>query len=182
MGLCGRRRLRGARRRELFASGCQLLISMTSAGQIIPSLQPPPYFIFDPIERSATKERATTMRRLRSSAWPTLHPTHDCGCSPSDLRLTYCRSRRHLDDGCAVPRDGRGDHGRAASRYPGGRNGGGGALCLRQRAAGAGAVLRACHQPDGTDRRRLREGRSKWQPGLARHHPRSGRRIPQGVR
>ena len=29
---------------ELFASGCKLLISMTSAGQIVP-VQPPPYFI-----------------------------------------------------------------------------------------------------------------------------------------
>lgn len=29
---------------ELFASGCQLLLSVTSAGQIIP-VQPPPYFI-----------------------------------------------------------------------------------------------------------------------------------------
>lgn len=29
---------------ELFASGCRLLISMTSAGQLAP-LQPPPYFI-----------------------------------------------------------------------------------------------------------------------------------------
>jgi len=38
---------------ELFASGCQLLLSMTSAGQILP-VQPPPYFII--IDRALRDE------------------------------------------------------------------------------------------------------------------------------
>lgn len=38
---------------ELFASGCRLLISMTSAGQLVP-LQPPPYFIL--IDRALRDE------------------------------------------------------------------------------------------------------------------------------
>ena len=38
---------------ELFASGCQLLISMTSAGQLAP-IQPPPYFIL--IDRALRDE------------------------------------------------------------------------------------------------------------------------------
>lgn len=38
---------------ELFASGCQLLISMTSAGQLVP-LRPPPYFVL--IDRALRDE------------------------------------------------------------------------------------------------------------------------------
>jgi uridine phosphorylase len=41
---------------ELFASGCRLLISMTSAGQLAP-LQPPPYFIL--IDRALRDEGAS---------------------------------------------------------------------------------------------------------------------------
>ncbi|MET4322521.1 hypothetical protein ABIC02_006300 [Bradyrhizobium sp. RT5a] len=48
---------------ELFASGCRLLVSLTSAGQIVAAGEPP-YFIMG---RCATKERATIMFRLRST-------------------------------------------------------------------------------------------------------------------
>lgn len=41
---------------ELFASGCQLLVSLTSAGQITPS-GPPPYFVV--IDRSLRDEGTT---------------------------------------------------------------------------------------------------------------------------
>ena len=51
-GLGHRGRLRGPGRRELFASGCRLLLSMTSSGQI--AVQAPPYFIV--IERALRDE------------------------------------------------------------------------------------------------------------------------------
>ena len=38
---------------QLFVSGCQLLISMTSAGQVLP-VRPPPYFVL--IERALRDE------------------------------------------------------------------------------------------------------------------------------
>jgi uridine phosphorylase len=48
---------------ELFASGCQLLLSMTSAGQILP-VQPPPYFIV--IDR-ALRDEGTSYHYLPPS-------------------------------------------------------------------------------------------------------------------
>lgn len=52
---------------QLFASGCQLLISMTSAGQLVP-LQPPPYFIL--IER-ALRDEGTSYHYLPASEFST---------------------------------------------------------------------------------------------------------------
>lgn len=48
---------------QLFASGCRLLISMTSAGQLVP-LQPPPYFIL--IDR-ALRDEGTSYHYLTPS-------------------------------------------------------------------------------------------------------------------
>jgi uridine phosphorylase len=39
---------------ELFASGCEILLSMTSAGQITPAASPPPYFVI--IDRALRDE------------------------------------------------------------------------------------------------------------------------------
>jgi uridine phosphorylase len=50
---------------ELFASGCKLLLSMTSAGQILP-VQAPPYFII--IER-ALRDEGTSYHYLPPSAY-----------------------------------------------------------------------------------------------------------------
>jgi len=48
---------------ELFASGCRLLVSMTSAGQLVPSL-PPPYFI---LIDSALRDEGTSYHYLPPS-------------------------------------------------------------------------------------------------------------------
>jgi uridine phosphorylase len=48
---------------ELFASGCELLVSMTSAGQLVP-LRPPPYFIL--IDR-ALRDEGTSYHYLPPS-------------------------------------------------------------------------------------------------------------------
>lgn len=50
---------------ELFASGCELLISVTSSGQISP-VQPPPYFIL--IDR-ALRDEGTSYHYLPPSDW-----------------------------------------------------------------------------------------------------------------
>jgi uridine phosphorylase len=57
---------------ELFASGCELLISVTSAGQISPAQSPPPYFIL--IER-ALRDEGTSYHYLPPSDWSTA-PEH----------------------------------------------------------------------------------------------------------
>ena len=55
---------------ELFASGCQLLISITSAGQIMPVGQPP-YFVL--IER-ALRDEGTSYHYLPPSPFSALRP------------------------------------------------------------------------------------------------------------
>ncbi|MDX2156115.1 MAG: nucleoside phosphorylase [Hyphomicrobiaceae bacterium] len=50
---------------ELFASGCKLLISVTSAGQILP-VRPPPYFIV--IDR-ALRDEGTSYHYVPASDW-----------------------------------------------------------------------------------------------------------------
>ena len=56
---------------ELFASGCQLLISITSAGQILPVGQPP-YMIL--IEQ-ALRDEGTSYHYLPPAPYSFLHPT-----------------------------------------------------------------------------------------------------------
>jgi uridine phosphorylase len=56
---------------QLFASGCQLLISMTSAGQIS-ALQPPPYFVL--IER-ALRDEGTSHHYLPPASYSVLSHT-----------------------------------------------------------------------------------------------------------
>jgi uridine phosphorylase len=55
---------------ELFVSGCQLLISMTSAGQIVPMGQPP-YFVL--IEK-ALRDEGTSYHYLPSAAYSQIDP------------------------------------------------------------------------------------------------------------
>ncbi len=55
---------------EMFASGCELLISITSAGQIVP-VRPPPYFIL--IDR-ALRDEGTSHHYLPPSTYAYLRP------------------------------------------------------------------------------------------------------------
>src|SRR5688572_10250552 len=55
---------------ELFASGCQLLISVTSAGQIVPIINPP-YFVL--IEK-ALRDEGTSYHYLSPSEYCTINP------------------------------------------------------------------------------------------------------------
>ena len=56
---------------QLFVSGCQLLISITSAGQIT-AVQPPPYFVL--IER-ALRDEGTSHHYLSPAPYSTLSPS-----------------------------------------------------------------------------------------------------------
>jgi uridine phosphorylase len=55
---------------ELFASGCQLLISITSAGQILPVDQPPYVILID----KALRDEGTSYHYLPPSPYSYLHP------------------------------------------------------------------------------------------------------------
>jgi uridine phosphorylase len=55
---------------ELNASGCRLIVSITSAGQIL-AIAEPPYFVL--IER-AWRDEGTSLHYLRPSAWSHLQP------------------------------------------------------------------------------------------------------------
>ncbi len=56
---------------ELFASGCQLLVSISSAGQIVPTREPP-YFVV--IER-ALRDEGTSYHYLPASRYSRMDPT-----------------------------------------------------------------------------------------------------------
>jgi uridine phosphorylase len=55
---------------ELFASGCQLLISITSAGQILPVGQPPYVVLID----KALRDEGTSYHYLPPAPYSSLHP------------------------------------------------------------------------------------------------------------
>jgi uridine phosphorylase len=55
---------------ELFASGCRLLISMTSAGRILPVREPPYFLIVD----RALRDEGTSYHYLPPSDWSTADP------------------------------------------------------------------------------------------------------------
>jgi hypothetical protein len=120
---------------ELFASGCRLLISITSAGQIAP-VQSPPYFVV--IDR-ALRDEGTSYHYLPASEY-------------SD------RARRsQLDDRCAVSGNRGGNSCGLACRNSRGRNGSGGAVRVCKSARSSSRVFRPCDQSNGPHRRRLRK-------------------------
>ena len=51
---------------QAFASGCQVLIDLTSAGRVVRLSQPPPYFVV--VER-AWRDEGTSLHYLRPSPW-----------------------------------------------------------------------------------------------------------------
>ncbi|SRR6266849_517418 len=68
---------------ELFASGCRLLISITSAGQILP-LSPPPYVIL--IDK-ALRDEGTSYHYVPPAPYSHLHPAlHEMVCAYWDHR------------------------------------------------------------------------------------------------
>lgn len=58
---------------EMFASGCELLISITSAGQITNTIQPPYFFIIE----KALRDEGTSYHYLPPSTYSPINPTID---------------------------------------------------------------------------------------------------------
>ena len=120
---------------QLFASGCELLVSVASAGQI-KDLGPPPYHIL--VER-ALRDEGTSYHYLPPAAWVDANPDL-VALARQAFRLIAADHphRRHLDHGCAVPRDRNGDRRAAEGRHHRRRDGGRGALRLRRSLRQAG--------------------------------------------
>ncbi len=66
---------------QLYASGCELLVSVTSAGRIVP-LGEPPYFVL--IER-ALRDEGTSGHYLPPAEWAALAPTLAARLAPLDV-------------------------------------------------------------------------------------------------
>ena len=159
---------------QLFASGCRLLLSITSSGQVT-TLGSPPYFIL--IERALRDEAQAII------IWP---PGPNM---PRPIRLC-CRSSwrrwpRSAIRWSAVRRgrlmrptgNARGYRRGAGRRHSGCRNGGGRPLRVRRGTLQASALLRACYQSDGSIRG-LREGGGQWRDCVARARPCRRRGLP----
>jgi hypothetical protein len=86
---------------ELFACGCRILISLTSAGQIV-ALENPPYFVI--IDR-ALRDEGASLRSARSICGSrSSHREASLGRAEKGRAAGGCGSK--LDNRCAFPRDG----------------------------------------------------------------------------
>ena len=152
---------------QLFVSGCRFLVSMTSAGQIVPQ-GPPPYFVV--IDR-ALRDEGTSYHYLPQSEFAEADPSL-VAAAMAALAATRIAglSRRGLDDRRAVPRDRRRDRAMPRPQHPGGRDGGGGAVRIRPRPRKTGPVPGARDKPDGRRRRRFRKRGSGGRHRLAGGH------------
>ena len=85
---------------EMFASGCKLLISVTSSGQIVP-IRPPPYFII--IER-ALRDEGTSYHYMAASDYSDADAGLIVGARRRIRRISRAGADgRDLDHRCAVP-------------------------------------------------------------------------------
>jgi hypothetical protein len=139
---------------ELFASGCRLLISITSAGQLV-ELRPPPYFVL--IEK-ALRDEGASYHYMPASEF-----------SEADPMLLS------LLDGRPVSGDQRGDCLDATLRIACSGDGGGSALRIRTRARQSGRMFRSRYQSDGARRAGLRKRRSRRQRRFSGRDPKNGR-------
>ena len=158
---------------QLFASGCRFLISITSSGKIA-DLGEPPYVVL--IDR-ALRDEGTSFHYLP--------PGSDDFVTAPDAELVdrveaAVRDEFPSGSGTAVHRGatwttdapyretGIGYRGGGFPRCPRGRDGGRGAVCLRDRARCLRDVFRPCHQQHGSERRRRfrkrRGGRYRYGP------------------
>ena len=87
---------------ELFASGCRLLLSVTSAGQISP-VKTPPYFIV--IDRALRDERTSYHYVGRIRIQRSRQPPDQLAREALSVAGMPCQHRRQLDDRCAFPRN-----------------------------------------------------------------------------
>ena len=115
---------------ELFASGCRLLVSLTSAGQITLA-RPTPYFVI--IDR-ALRDEGTSYHYAAPSDYGEADArliAHG-GCSAGEEK-SACHRWLKLDNRCAISRNRRGDRIGSLERRAGRRNGSRRALHVRAR-------------------------------------------------
>ena len=84
---------------ELFASGCRLLVSVTSAGQIVPA-GAPPYFVL--IDR-ALRDEGTSYHYLPATPYAHIPKEYASSGREPVGRLPASRKGRRMDDRCAFP-------------------------------------------------------------------------------
>ncbi len=133
---------------QLFACGCRLLLSVTSAGQITAAGNPPYFVIID----RALRDEGTSYHYAAPSDY-----------SEADARLV-ATALAALDDGRSISRNRRGDRSGAIQGRTCGGNGGCRPLRLRQKHGRSGSLPRARHQYHGPNGRRLRKGRGGRNP------------------
>lgn len=142
---------------QLFASGCRLLVSVTSAGRISTELPAAPHLVL--IER-ALRDEGTSHHYLPPTAFaeaPDLALLDRVAAAlhadAPDLLLrrgaTWTTDAPFRETEVAIAE--------ARARLPSGGDGGGRALCLRRGPQPAGGVLRAGNQHHGPGRRRFRK-------------------------
>ena len=157
---------------QLFASGCRLLVSITSAGRLA-ELRPPPYFVL--IER-ALRDEGTSYHYQPptefSHAEPKLLEAMEGAFAhirvPVERRATWTTDAPFRETQESI--DAMTARGLLAVEME--------AAALYAFAAARGkSVLRPRHQPDGAHRRRLREGRGRRLSRRARGSSRRGRRL-----
>ena len=115
---------------ELFASGCRLLVSLTSAGQIVPAGVPPYFVVID----RALRDEGTSYHYAAAAEFAEAElAAGGDGARRARSQGAACRRGRELDHRCAVSRNRRG-HRRARSK---------GALAVEMEAAALYAFAHA---------------------------------------
>ena len=139
---------------QMFASGCEVLFSITSAGQI-GQRATPPYFV---LVNRALRDEGTSYHYMPVSRFAEADPA-TARLSTRGTCSGRCRDRRRgeLDDGRALPRDRSRDRGRGCPRRPVGRDGVRGPVRVCQRQEAASALPCPCDEHDGTERAGIRE-------------------------
>jgi hypothetical protein len=134
---------------ELFASGCKLVVSLTSAGQIVPAGQPP-YFVV--IDRSL-RDEGTSYHYAPPSEFAEAEPT-----LVKKAAMALDQSGLHgvvggkLDHRRALSGNRPSHRGCAHQRHSCGRDGSGGPLHICSLCRRAHALPRACHKHYGPGR------------------------------
>ena len=131
---------------ELFASGCGLLVSLTSAGQITPCGAPPYFVVID----RALRDEGASYHYAPPSEFADADPGLVKVAAAALAELAALRRRGQLDDGRSLSRDCRSDRRGARQRHPCGRDGSGGALHVRPRRRRSHPLPRPRHQYNGT--------------------------------
>jgi len=150
---------------ELFVSGCRLLLSLTSAGQITPS-GPTPYFVI--IDR-ALRDEGTSYHYAPSSEYADADPELVAMAAKAICDGQKAVVGSSWTTECAFSRNCRRDRGCSIERRPRSRDGGRRSLHLCPCDRLEGPLSCACDEYDGPDGPRLRKRRGGWYGRSSEH-------------